>query len=262
MLGGGAIQNQDDPNNVHRFYTTIRDVSNDVVLYSNLRSLSGASAGARFPVLLNEPGAQVELAASMVALGQARFGEELYYLALNGDLETVKSFLVSGRDVNIDRGTAEGWTPLMAAASRSTIDMASLLIAEGATVNVKAPESGASPLLTAVLARNVAMVDFLLENGAEVDVQDSDGVTALMTAVEDVELVNLLLDHGSDADLQDTSGQTALLRASLLGNAATVESLLQHGADVDLATEDNLTPLEAASAEGHTAIVEMLRAAR
>ena len=55
----------------------------------------------------------------------------------------------------------------------------------------------------------------LLEAGADCNVQNSNGLTALMIAVDkqDAPIVNILLEAGADCNLQDSNGLTALMIA-------------------------------------------------
>ena len=182
-----------------------------------------------FVTLLKEPVPQVKLASSMVSLGQARFWEELYFLALNDDIDSVKAFLASAPEIDIGRGNAHGLTPLMAAVNNGFLELASILIAEGADVDAKAA-SGHSALLIAIAKQSVPMANLLLNNGSDVDVSDDSGLTPLMYAIDDVELVKLLLDNDADVNLQDNDGRTALTLASEYENDEIVELLRTAGA--------------------------------
>ena len=245
------------PSQTERLHITIRDASNGDELYSDLERLSDSLRWPNFVTLLREPAPQVKLASSMVSLGQARFGEELYFLALNDDIDSVKAFLASAPEIDLDRGNARGLTPLMAAVNNGSVELASILIAEGADVDAKAA-SGHSAFLIAIAKQSVPMVNLLLNNGSDVDVSDDSGLTPLMYATDDIELVRLLLANDADVNLQANYGKTALTFASIEGHADTVQILLDNDADVNLQGNAGWTALTLASREGHADIVQIL----
>ena len=88
------------------------------------------------------------------------------------------------------------------------------LIADGTDVNA-ANSNGRTALMSAVFFRNKAIIKELLGEGADVNVKDSLGRTALMIAVsrKDSEIAELLIASGADVTIEDNNQKTALTMA-------------------------------------------------
>ncbi len=103
--------------------------------------------------------------------------------------ETVKQHLAAGADVNAK--TDYGWTPLIHAVDIGNKEMAELLIAEGADVNVKVDRVvDGSTLLhetTSFWGYNKEIAELLIDNGADVNAKDGAGSTPLDNLVNTVE---------------------------------------------------------------------------
>jgi len=76
-------------------------------------------------------------------------GTPLCVAIMKGDSETVKKFIEYGADVN---ETSNGMTPLMIAARYNRVDIITLLISKGASVDVK-DEKGFTALKYAELSK-------------------------------------------------------------------------------------------------------------
>jgi uncharacterized protein len=191
-----------------------------------------------------------------------------------------------GRAQNLPKGvTPGGMTPLLYAAREGSLDVARMLLAAGADVNV-AEANQTSPLLVAILNDHVDVASFLLDKAANVNAADGFGRTPLWGAVDYrnldtpdktetdrgpmLELIRALLDHGANPNAQlkaeppsrrwmfgfgviqwvSQVGQTPLLRAALAGDVAAMRLLLSSGADPNLKSSAGVTPLMAASGLG------------
>jgi ankyrin repeat protein len=91
----------------------------------------------------------------------------------------------------------------------------------------------------------------LLENGAQVDVvAQNEGihVTPLHSAAAGghAEIVRLLLEHGADPNAVQDGGATPLHSAAQNDDRESVEALLAAGADATLATDEGKRPVELA----------------
>jgi len=175
----------------------------------------------------------------------------LMMAARTGNVDTVKSLLAHGADVNakesargqtalmwavaekhpevarllIDRRadvharSTSGFTPLLFAAQQGDLDSARMLLEAGANVNEAAPEDG-SALVVATHSGHEALALFLLEKGADPNAADAYGVTALHYTV----LKGLARVSG----VRPISGAGYLYRPNM---PELVKALLAHGAN-------------------------------
>lgn len=101
----------------------------------------------------------------------------------NGDLNTVRTLLESGVDVNeracwADHKGSEDGTALHAAAHSGHTDVIRLLIEKGANVNAKGA-FGVTPLWEAIWMGQVGAIKLLLDSGADPRLADYEGNTAI-----------------------------------------------------------------------------------
>ena len=61
--------------------------------------------------------------------------QKLQQASLDGDLDTVRSLLDAGVDLNADFGAPRGWSPLMGAAHRGHLAIVRLLVERGAKLD-------------------------------------------------------------------------------------------------------------------------------
>lgn len=108
-----------------------------------------------------------------------------------GKFFAAKALLDAGAKVNLSAGE-EGLTPLMLIASQplqearsarldqgpSSVDVAKLLIDDGADLNAKSTK-GVTPLMVAASHDNPPLVSLLIQRGADPDIKTPDGKTAL-----------------------------------------------------------------------------------
>jgi ankyrin repeat protein len=114
-----------------------------------------------------------------------------------GHPETVNTLLAAGADVNAASRESMKVTPLASAAAAKRIDIARVLIANGANVNAKAANDF-SPLHDAAANGNLDLVKLLLEKGADINAKTNDGKTPLAYAQEHnrAEVAEFLQSHG------------------------------------------------------------------
>ena len=137
---------------------------------------------------------------------------------------------------------AWGRTPLHLAADLGYVEVAELLIANGAHVNAK-DEKGRTPLFETITFRysyhipldnqgQIHTAELLIAKGAEVNAKDSDGCTPLHMAAEceRMRLVELFLEKGASVDVKDKWGQTPLAISLRSFNTYIAALLRKHGA--------------------------------
>jgi truncated hemoglobin YjbI/ankyrin repeat protein len=149
----------------------------------------------------------VERDRSCVRLLGLRGQSLLHDAALFGDAELAAVLIRSGADP--DAREAEGHTPLYRA---STGDVARVLLAAGATVDIASGPTGGTALHQAARRGNVAVAQALLDHGATIDARDAKGQTPLRRAVNcrQPEIVRLLVRHGADPRAADRRAVTPL----------------------------------------------------
>jgi len=163
--------------------------------------------------------------------------------AQQGDADAVRTLLKEKVDVNVAHG--DGMTPLHWAAFNDDLDVATLLIAAGASPTATTRVGAITPLLVACKNGNPAMVKTMLDAGADANAASADGATALMTAAVSgsADTVTLLLTRGARVNAREAAHeQTALMFAAAENRAAVITALAALGADLEAATK--VVPLE------------------
>jgi ankyrin repeat protein len=191
-------------------------------------------------------------------------GEEmlpLSYAAANNSMDVAKLLIREGAVV--DKTDESGRTALMIASKHNAIDMAQLLISNGADVNAK-DKSGWTAFFMAMMSSSIEAAELLVANGADVNAKDpAEGAPALMWASRQnaYKLTELLLKKGSDINAQDKRGWSALMIAAFNNYIDMTELLIKNGADVNAQRSDGWTVLAIATSKGNTEIVELLKRA-
>lgn len=143
--------------------------------------------------------------------------------------------MLLARGATVNPKTAEGWTPLMAAAQSGDVRLVQMLVSRGAEVNAH----NARGLTVLMQAGSAPVVKFLVEQGAEVNARDINGYSILgevvlwssTSAAKDMmPAVEFLLAHGADPNLRKKDGTTILKLAEDTKNAELVAALKQAGA--------------------------------
>jgi len=184
--------------------------------------------------------------------------EDLYEAVLHEEFENIDRLLKAGVDVNVR--FEDGYTPLIVAAVVGHLEVALVLIENGANVNVRNLENGKSLLEMAAWEGNMKMASVLLENGACLNSHNKAGLTPLMVAVRNGhhEMVVRLLDNGADVNAKDVNYFTPLMIAVLGNHIDTVLVLLEKGAEVNVEAIDGSTPLTLARDSGYEDMVRLL----
>ena len=163
----------------------------------------------------------------------------LHLAARQGNIETVKTLLEAGADVNAV-SAGDKTSPLLIATINGRFDLGKRLLDHGADPNL-ASEAGATPLYAAVnvtwapkalypqprafLQQNLSYLDFmkeLLDKGADPNAR----------------LKKKLWYSGYNFDLSgvDEGGATAFWRAAYAGDVEAMQLLKEHGADPNIPT--------------------------
>ena len=153
-----------------------------------------------------------------------------------------------------------GDTPLFVAAELDRGTAASVLIANGADVNVKI-NSGSTPLHSAAYGNAVNVARILLESGAETNVKSDYGNMPLHRAVWNnaSDVARLLLENGAEVNAKNDNGNTPLHRAAWNNASETAVLLLENGAKINAKNNKGRTPVDFAIYKKHAEMQSFLR---
>jgi ankyrin repeat protein len=167
-------------------------------------------------------------------------------LDLNSQLEDSTS--------TIDTPDLLGKTPLWWASTRGDEEAVRILLAYGASLEIKSRQTPG----VLHMARTPAIVDLLIDYGAQINCRDEVGRTPLHSCAyrgdprgSSVALLESLLEHGADVDAQTRAGHTALHYTAMYGSVSHMPPLLTRGAS-----------LEARKLDGHTPLMDAVRCAQ
>lgn len=153
----------------------------------------------------------------------------LMLAARTGVVDVAQELVRHGAKVNA-REAWRGQTALMWAAGDGHAQMTAYLISRGADVNTRAfinewatqvtsepraqyrPTAGLTPLLYAARAGCQGCIEALLKAGADINKPTPDGITPLMTAIDNFhyDVARYLLERGANPHVWDWWGRTAL----------------------------------------------------
>jgi ankyrin repeat protein len=191
-------------------------------------------------------------------------GLQLITASENGDVQAVKSLLK--KNIYIHTQDKDGRCALVAAAYKNHLEIADLLIAAGADVNMKDDTIQSAYLIATMEGCGYTeLLKKILKAGADVYSTDSDNGTGLIRASDrgHVEIVKELLKTDIRVNHVNRMGWTALFEAILLGggderHTEIVRMLVDAGAYVNFQDKDGVTPLAHAKNRNYTGIISIL----
>ncbi len=139
-------------------------------------------------------------------------------------------------------------------------------IKQGADINAT-DENGNTPLILFTYEGEMELIEYLISVGANLDIQNNDGETALLVALDLVnnnskkqETAELLINAGANLNAQDQYGYTALHKAILKSDATIIKKLLASGANGNIPNSYGETPLIFAVGYDSNVTLEMIQA--
>lgn len=154
----------------------------------------------------------------------------------SNDVSSVRLLLTHGVPVN--RTDDDGNSALLVAVATWSIDMARLLLENGADPNFGPSDSDMSPFSLAARQNQVELVQLMLEHGADVNSPLSNGdtpINACMCHGVRSQIVETLLIAGANPNQKTRNGKTPLIEALTMHRVDLVRLLLDHGANPNLA---------------------------
>ena len=138
-------------------------------------------------------------------------GQSGLFLALRDPSPKVVEVLLKAPKIKVETRTPQDESPLMMAAMRGEVKLATALIDKDADVN----KTGWTPLHYAASSTQgdqLGVAKLLIENAAYIDAASPNGSTPLMMAAMygNTSTLKLLLDEGADPTLKNQLGLTAV----------------------------------------------------
>ena len=173
--------------------------------------------------------------------------------------------------VDMNARTKNLSTPLHHAAYCGRLEIAQLLLVQGADMNAE-NEMGETALHIVSVGQyasqeqGAGIARLLLERGVDVNARRKDSLTSLHMAAYKgrVEIVQVLINHGANTMLEDEEGETALHILSRGGydsqeqGVRTARLLLERGVDVNARDKDGFTSLHEAALHGMAEVAQVL----
>eukprot|EP01090_Pellita_catalonica_P009801 TRINITY_DN2096_c0_g1_i1.p1 TRINITY_DN2096_c0_g1~~TRINITY_DN2096_c0_g1_i1.p1 ORF type:complete len:374 (+),score=59.89 TRINITY_DN2096_c0_g1_i1:128-1249(+) len=162
----------------------------------------------------------------------------------------------------IDIIDGDGQTPLHWAIDKGHMDVVSLLIQKGASLDNR-DKFLHSALHRAAALGQTEVVEMLLNKNADPNLQNNNGWSALHVSCYyfHSDIVELLLSKCKDniqVNLPNKDGWTPLHCVSMQGFAPLASMLIKYGSDVNKVSADGTTPLHIAVKEGRLDVVKVL----
>jgi hypothetical protein len=144
-----------------------------------------------------------------------------------------------------------------------TTSVKRLLSIRNINVNLKDDLNGRTPLHWAAYNGHIEIARLLLQNGADVNVRDDDGWTPLLLAAWNghVDILHLLVENGADLEAQSSHGGRALHSAAYRGNLPFIQELIsRYHVDINARLNDGKTALWMARARNRSTVITFLQA--
>ncbi len=148
--------------------------------------------------------------------------QDVFNAARNGDVKTIKRLLAKDSSL-VNAKNEQGFSPLILAAYRNQPKILKVLIERGAQLDYASQEGTA--LLGACFKGNLEIASLLVNKGASVNISGPSGVSPLIFAVQSnkIELVKFLLTANADKNHKDIKGKSAADYAKEMGNEAILK---------------------------------------
>lgn len=169
--------------------------------------------------------------------------------------------LLSKKILDINQQDQSGKSALLYACELNNLDLAKILIENGATVDVS-DSSENTPLLHACKKNNFDLVQYLYQQGAKIYCRNKYNLqTPLMIACanpESLPIIRFLIQKGCNINATDNNKDTPLTIACKNNNIEIVKFLLTQNVDVKIENSVGSTALSIAQYDGRKEIYQIL----
>lgn len=181
----------------------------------------------------------------------------LHYAVQNGHLNVAKILILNGAKVNPT--DIDDRTPLLLAVHFNQLDIAEFLMQQGGDPNIRDLD-GLSPLFYAAAYGDYFMTDMFLFYEGKQDVKDQTGKNPFLAAVWGgfPAIARLLLNYGAELRSGDQDGNNALMLAVMNQDTVMADSLLAWGIDIHQQNQRRHTALELALQSQDSVMVQKL----
>jgi ankyrin repeat protein len=157
-------------------------------------------------------------------------GGEIHKAVIKSNLNGVVALLKEHPDL-LESKNNLGQTPLHVAIIHNQLEIAELLLANGADVNARDPHNQTPLILSLWVYNHDKMMRLLLAKGADVNLSDKWSMTALAYAAQQGQIDDAKILIANDANINFASGNTPLYFAVMATHTEMVDLLLASGAD-------------------------------
>jgi ankyrin repeat protein len=182
-----------------------------------------------------------------------------FIMAKRGDNSILKMFIDKKLEVN--RKNENGMTVLLEAVKSNQIDTVKFLISNGADVKV-VTNNGINALRFAVDNNNSKLIKLFLKKDVNVAEKDVLGQTPLMISIEKnyYKITKMLLDHlkAFDVDVQDRNGKSLLMSAVENNDVSLVKTLIKKNVNIWLINNKNEDALTLAQRHNNKKLITLL----
>lgn len=207
--------------------------------------------------------------------------EEMLLAASRGDLDTVKSLLSQGRDINayLSDGYFSGFTALMHAAKNGRLECVKHLIECDADIDppmeIKTTVSSQfkPAIILAAEGGHTDVVKLLIENGANIELFDDEGKTALSVACQRYyetsfdcykDIIELLIKSNANINHQDQRGISSIMRliGKNLQDIEVLKILIDAGADIYIEDEHEFNTIDYSSLSNNDLVAQYINSVK
>jgi len=192
-------------------------------------------------------------------IGKGRYNLQRYFrLAIEkDDLEAIKLMIKIGASVK--KVYDYGWTALNIAISHNRLEIAKVLVENGAVINTETKNM--TPLQFAAQEGHLKIVKYLVAKGANINFANYENCTALYFAARGnkVKIAEYLIKKGADVNIKSKEGKTILSIAVVREHLEMVKLLIDSRANINDIIINNKTVLDLALEGKCHKIIDYLR---